>query len=128
VRNPDAVPIEGVLILRADDPVYYANALSNRDAVRDLVRATVPPVTAVVFDPQTQHELDFTTIEILAELLDWLEGRNIEVHLVATHIDLVAVAKRAGLIHLKGRVHVASTLPDVIAQLERAQPSETKAP
>ena len=43
VRNPDAVPLDGVVIVRTDEPVYYANATSNRDAVRDLVRATVPP-------------------------------------------------------------------------------------
>ncbi|WP_322938390.1 SulP family inorganic anion transporter [Nocardioides bizhenqiangii] len=127
VRNPDAVPLDGVLIIRTDEPVYYANAVSNRDAVRDLVRSTVPPVTTVVFDPQTQHDLDFTTLEILTELLDWLEGRNIEVHLVATHSDLVAIAKRAGLIHLGGRVHVAPTLTDVIAQLKRNPPAETSA-
>lgn len=123
VRNPDAVPLDGVLIIRTDEPVYYANAISNRDAVRNLVRSTVPPVTTVVFDPQVQHDLDFTAIEILTELLDWLEAREIEVYLVATHSDLVASAKRGGLIHLIGRVHVAPTLPDVIAQLPPYQPA-----
>ena len=78
--------------------MYYANAISNRDAVRDLVRSTEPPVTTVVFDPQVQHDLDFTTVDILTELLDWLEARDIQIHLVATHSDLVAIAKRAGLI------------------------------
>ena len=128
VRNPDAVPVDGVLIIRTDDPVYYANALSNRDAVRELVRSTVPPINTVVFDPQAQHDLDFTTIEILIELLDWLEARDIEVHLVATHSDLVAIAKRAGLIYLSGRVHVAPTLPDVLERLDHDQPAETRAP
>jgi SulP family sulfate permease len=128
VRNPDAVPLEGVLIIRTDEPVYYANAISNRDAVRDLVRSTEPPVTTVVFDPQVQHELDFTTVDILTELLDWLEARNIQIHLVATHSDLVAIARRAGLIHLIGRVHVAPTLSAVLVQLDRDHPAETNAP
>jgi MFS superfamily sulfate permease-like transporter len=86
--------------------------------VRKLVRSTVPPVTAVVFDPQAQHELDFTTIEILTQLIDWLEAQDIDVYLVATHSDLVASAERAGVIHVIGRVKVAPTLPDVLAQLD----------
>lgn len=92
------------------------------------MRSTDPPVTAVVFDPQVQHELDFTTVDMLTELLDWLEARNIQIHLVATHSDLVAIAKRAGLIHLSGRVHLAPTLNDVLARLDREQPAETSAP
>ncbi len=118
VRNPDAVPIDGVLIVRTDEPVYYANALSNRDAVRQLVRSTVPPVTTVVFDPQVQHELDFTTVEVLTELLDWLEARGIDVYVVATHSDLVAIAEHAGIIDVGGRVDLAPTLHEVLAQLE----------
>jgi sulfate permease, SulP family len=117
-RNPDAVSLDGVLIIRTDDPVYYANAVSNSDAVRRLVRSTVPPVTAVVFDPQAQHDLDYTTIEILTQLIDWLEAQGIDVYLVATHSDLIASAERAGVIHLIGRVQVASTLPAVLAQLD----------
>ena len=126
VRNPEAVPLDGVLIIRTDEPVYYANALSNRDAVRDLVRSTDHPVTAVVFDPQVQHDLDFTTVDILTELLDWLVAQDIEIYLVAAHSDLVSVADRAGLIHLIGHVHVAPTLHDVLAQLDRDHPSETQ--
>jgi len=127
VRNPEAVPLDGVLIVRTDEPVYYANAISNRDAVRDLVRSTDPPVRAVVFDPQVQHDLDFTTVDILTELLDWLDARDIQIHLVATHSDLVAAVKRAGLIHLIGRVHVAPTLDDVLALLDLDRPAGTGA-
>jgi SulP family sulfate permease len=127
-RNPDAVPLDGVLIIRTDEPVYYANAISNRDTVRELVRSTVPPVTAVVFDPQAQHDLDFTTVDILIELLDWLVARDLEVYLVATHSDLVATAQRVGLIHLIGRVHVAPSLPDVLAQLHRDHRAKPRTP
>lgn len=128
-RNPDAVAIDGVLIIRTDEPVYYANAVSNRDAVRALVRSTVPPVTTVVFDPQVQHELDFTTVEVLTELLDWLEARDVEVYVVATHSDLVAMAEHAGIIDVGGRVHLAPTLHDALAQLEdRGHPVEPTAP
>jgi SulP family sulfate permease len=128
VRNPETVPIDGVLIVRTDEPVYYANAISNRDAVRKLVRSTVPPVTTVVFDPQVQHDLDYTTVEVLTELLDWLEARGIEVYVVATHSDLVAIAERAGIIHLSGRVHVASTLHEVLAQVQHDHPAEPTGP
>ncbi|MDP9143323.1 MAG: sodium-independent anion transporter [Actinomycetota bacterium] len=113
-------------MVRTDDPVYYANALSNRDAVRDLVRSTVPAIKTVVFDPQAQHDLDFTTIEVLTELIDWLEARDIEIYLVATHSDLVASAKRAGVIHLIGRVHIAPAMHDVLAQLDHDQPAEPR--
>jgi MFS superfamily sulfate permease-like transporter len=82
----------------------------------------------VVFDPQVQHELDFTTVEVLTELLDWLEARGIEVYVVATHSDLVAMAEHAGIIDVGGRVHLAPTLHEVLAQLENGQSAEPTTP
>ena len=36
-RHPENTPVPGVLIVRLDGPLYYANALTVRDGVRDLV-------------------------------------------------------------------------------------------
>ena len=70
----------------------------------------------------------FTTLEALTELLDRLGSRDIEVHLVATHGLFVAMAKRAGLVRHRQRMHVAPTLHDVSAPSGRDQPAENKPP
>ena len=59
-RHPTSVPIEGLLVLRVDGPLYFANAQSVVDRVRDLLDAAEPPVGAVVLDADTQDELDVT--------------------------------------------------------------------
>ena len=41
-RHPEDVPVPGVLIVRMDAPLYYANALTARDLVRSMVRDATP--------------------------------------------------------------------------------------
>ncbi len=55
-RHPENTPVPGVLIVRLDAPMYYANALTARDRLKAMIRDASPPPRAIVFDGEGQDE------------------------------------------------------------------------
>ena len=62
-RHPENAPVPGVLIVRLDAPMYYANALTARDRLKAMIRDASPPPQAVIFDAEGQDELDLTSAD-----------------------------------------------------------------
>ncbi len=98
VRHPENTPVPGVLIVRVDAPVYYANAKTVRDGVRLLVEAAEPTPRAVIFDADAQDSLDVTTTDVLRQLLAELRGRGIDVYVAHLHAPVRERARSAGLL------------------------------
>jgi MFS superfamily sulfate permease-like transporter len=84
-RHPTSEPIDGLLVLRVDAPLYYANAQSVADRVHDLLDAADPPVRAVVLDADTQDELDVTGADAVASMAADLAARGIPLFVGALH-------------------------------------------
>jgi sulfate permease, SulP family len=65
-RNPDVTAVPGVVILRVESGLFFANA----DVVRDHIRAKAadPNVRAVVLDAETIPAIDFTAAHMLIEV------------------------------------------------------------
>lgn len=117
-RNPDAVVSPGVLLVRLDAPMYYANASSNRDAFKRVVEST-PDLRAVVFSPEVQHTLDVTSIDTVIETIEWLHGRGIEVFFTHVHVDLRDELEREGLVELVGTDRVVADIPEALSRIVR---------
>ncbi len=64
-RHPETKAVPGVLIVRLDAPMYYANALTFRDRMKALVAGTQPSPHALVLDAAGQDSLDITSIDML---------------------------------------------------------------
>jgi sulfate permease, SulP family len=118
-RNPGAVTRKGILMVRLDSPLYYANAASNRQAFKDAIAATQPPVHTVIFSPEVQHQLDVTSFEMITDLVGWMRGRGIDVWVTHVHTDLLTESDRIGLLELVGADHVVADIPAVLERIER---------
>ncbi|MBB5360260.1 MFS superfamily sulfate permease-like transporter [Rhodanobacter sp. ANJX3] len=86
-RHPQALPLAGTMILRPEEPLFFANAepmlalararvLAQNDARRPAAAAT--PVTRVILSLEESPDLDSSALEALADFADWLQARNIE--------------------------------------------------
>ena len=96
-RHPENSPVPGVLIVRLDAPMYYANALTARDQVKDLLAQADPPPTALVLDMRVQSGLDLTAADMLTALLRDLQDRGIEVRLADVHAPVLDLMRTQGL-------------------------------
>jgi sulfate permease, SulP family len=114
-RHRGIVPVPGVLIVRPDAPVFYANAELVRDAVEQAVVSPAEPVRAVVLVLDGNDEIDITTAEQLGKLADGLRARNVPLGLAHVHGPALKMAERSGLLATVGASHVFPATPAAVA-------------
>jgi MFS superfamily sulfate permease-like transporter len=84
-RHDDAHPVPGVLIVRPDAPLFYANAQPLRDTVTALVSSADPPVHTVILDLDANDNLDITTSEAVEKLAAVLRRQHVRLGLAHLH-------------------------------------------
>ena len=120
-RHPENIPVPGVLIVRVDAQLYYANALTVRDHVKAMLAEMETPPRAVIFDASAQDEIDVTSTNIIKSLYKELHGKGIEVYIADVHAPVletrpqdwaVGIDRRGPRVSNRGcrRTHVRSNL------------------
>jgi MFS superfamily sulfate permease-like transporter len=127
-RHPENEPLPGILVLRLDAPLYYANAMTSRDQVLALVGAEEPPPWAVVLDAAAQDELDITSAEMLSGLLDTLRARGIAVYAAEVHAPVLDLAARTGVLERLGAEQVFPTVELAVQAAASRRATEPAAP
>jgi SulP family sulfate permease len=119
-RHPDVQPIDGVLVMRPNAPLFYANAQAARDAIDAAVAMTDPRPTVVVLDLDDNDSLDITTSEHLGKLDHELATNDIQLCFVHLHVPAERFAKETGLLASIGPEHVFTTI-DAAVEWARSQ-------
>lgn len=60
-RHPGTGQIPGVLIVRPDAPLFYANTQALRDTVTDMVSSSKDTIRILIIDLDANDELDITS-------------------------------------------------------------------
>ena len=120
-RHPENTPIPGVMILRLDGPLYYANALTVRDRAKTLIEEAEALPRAVIFDAAAQDEIDVTSTDTLKSLVKELRAKNIVVYFAEVHAPIREFSRRTGLLELIGEDKVFPTI-DAAVRFAEAQP------
>ena len=108
-RHPDNTPIPGVMILRLDAPMYYANALTVRDRAKTLIEEAETLPRAVIFDAAAQDDIDLTSTDTLKSLVKELRAKNIAVYFAEVHAPIREFSRRTGLLELVGEDNIFPT-------------------
>jgi SulP family sulfate permease len=119
-RHPEIPPIPGLLILRLNSPLFYANAQTVRDQMKAMVDEADPPLRAVIIDAVAQDDLDLTSAEMLKKLYTELEERGIEVYLAEVHAPVLEFARRVGMDTVIADDHVFATVAEAVAAYEES--------
>ena len=109
-RHPEAVPVAGILIIRLDSPIYYANALSVRAGIEELVKAEAEPPHAIVLDASVQDRLDITSADMLVKLIAKLQQAGIDVAAAEVHATVLDFARTTGLLAQLGPDNIFATV------------------
>jgi sulfate permease, SulP family len=92
----------GVLAVRIDGPLFFANANRFRDRVRELLAAEEGEVRALVIDAEAVSQTDTDGADVLTELGAELRGRGISVALARVESAVRDLWRRAGTIEAIG--------------------------
>jgi high affinity sulfate transporter 1 len=76
-RHPEGNRIDGIVILRFDAPLFFANGGMFADYVRSVVAAG-PEITTLILAAEAITDIDSTAVDDLVELDDFLAGAGIE--------------------------------------------------
>jgi high affinity sulfate transporter 1 len=123
-RNDDATPVQGVVVLRVDQPLWYANALSVHDAVLAAV-ANRPATRAVVLDAGEVAMLDVTSSDVLLQLAGQLHERSIGLWIGSMQKPARDFAVRSGLAAALGDEHIQPSLELAVRAAEQAVPESS---
>jgi sulfate permease, SulP family len=80
-ENPDNLIVPGLLIIRVEEGIYYANAESIRDQIMALMWDSNTPVETVLLDLEMTGDLDLAGAEMLDELRSELADIGVRLRL-----------------------------------------------
>jgi len=126
-RNPDAEPLEGLVIMRLDTPLYYFNATAVSDRVLKVVDEAEELPRAVLLDIEATIELDVTTSDAIYGLIGAVEdlgSRLVIVHAKGTVRDRM---RKVGLIERLGNTGMYPTERVAVEALAEAWEQEDAA-
>jgi high affinity sulfate transporter 1 len=82
-RHPEGHRIDGLVLVRFDAPLFFANGSILTRYVRELVRDAESPVHWVVLAAEPITDLDTTAVEAIEELDEYLDRRGIRLGFAA---------------------------------------------
>jgi len=111
-RNPENKAIPGLIILRPDESIFFANAASLREEILQVVSATEPRPSHLLLDLELCTDPDIPAADMFLQLHEELEGMGIRLGLCRLHAETRAMLERSGVL---GEIGAANTYPRAIS-------------
>jgi sulfate permease, SulP family len=115
-QHPDDETFPGLLLLRLEGLVFFANAELIADKVRPLVAQMRPKVVAL--DLSGVHDLEYTALKMLTEAEKRNRDHGILFWLVGLQPDVLVVVQRSALGKTLGREGMFFNLEQAVAKYE----------
>lgn len=105
-REPGSSRVPGLLVVRPDEELFFANADAVRAGILSLLDGDEPSVRAVVLDLELSDDVDVPSSDALAELYEELDQRGVRLVLSRVHAPVREVLDRSGLIQRVGEENI----------------------
>ncbi|MEL7832959.1 SulP family inorganic anion transporter [Fodinibius sp. Rm-B-1B1-1] len=104
-RNPEAKPIDGLMILRVDASFSFVNADFFRDYIIEKSRERNQSTHYVIIDGSTINTLDTTAVDKIKSMVGTLKNWNIELYIAGLKGPVRDVVSKSGLREFLGDDH-----------------------
>jgi sulfate permease, SulP family len=124
-QHPDARQPPGILILRPEEPLFFANA----ESVMSLARRQVTErqdLKQVILSLEASPDLDSTALEALGDFSSWLQSLGIGLHVARLKDETRDLLLRAGLPQLSPQALNNWSVEDAVSALLDASSSTGK--
>jgi SulP family sulfate permease len=95
-RSPSAVTTDGVVVVRVDAPLYFANLDYLREKLTSLEEEQAGRMRVLVLDASSVTELDSSADTALVEIADDFASHDVELYLAGVKGRLLDVMRRSG--------------------------------
>jgi high affinity sulfate transporter 1 len=128
-EHPEDETWPGLLMLRTEGRIFFANAQSVADSVTEHIRRERPRV--VVFDCSALVDIEYTALKMLIAAEQSLRAAGITLWIAALNLDARAVVQRSGLAESLGNQRMFFNLESAVRGyqvLVAAEAAEAAAP
>lgn len=94
-EHPERKELPGILVLRLDAPLFWANCESTHETILSMVDGR-DDLRALVLDLEATGQMDSTTVEMLTSLLAELRDLEVELFIARLHYPARVVLDKAG--------------------------------
>jgi high affinity sulfate transporter 1 len=119
LRDPEAVQIPGLLIVRWSAPLFFANANQFRDRIRDLVAALDQPPAWVLVVAEPITDIDTTAGTMLADLDAELNAAGIHLAFAELQSAVRDAIVRYGLLETIDEGHLYRSVDEAVDAYQR---------
>ena len=95
-RTPGAITIPGVIVLRVDAPLYFANAEFLEQTLQDVEADHPDELRVMILDFSSVTDLDSSADAVLSEIADGYAARGVEFYLANVKGIILDVMRRSG--------------------------------
>ena len=99
--HPDDESFPGLLLLRPEGPIFFANAAQIAHKIEPLVREAQPKVVAV--DASGVLDMEYTAVKMFAQLAKRQSQHGVQLWLIGMTPRVLAIVQRSALGQLLGR-------------------------
>lgn len=124
-EHPDDETWPGLLILRTEGRLFFANAQRVADRIRPLIEQAKPSV--VLLDCSAVTDIEYTAIKMLIEGEEKQRQEGISLWLAALNPEALAVVQRSKLGETLGRERMFFNVQAAIDRFERTHPTSPSA-
>jgi MFS superfamily sulfate permease-like transporter len=103
LRSSPEAAVPGLVIVRPDEMLFFANAAAVRDGILAAAAAAEPRCSVVLLDLSLTPEVDMPVVEALDDLAGRLADQDVELWLSHLRPGARAILERAGVLETVGR-------------------------
>jgi sulfate permease, SulP family len=115
---PEAETIPGLVILRIDASLYFANTVFLKEKVHDICRQHAAALKALILDASAVNDLDSSADTALHQLSAEFKQKGIEFYIAGVKAPVRDVMKRSGLYAVLGSDHFFFTIDAAVKRFQ----------
>ena len=115
---PEAQTLPGLVILRIDASLYFANAVFLKEKVHEICREHATDLKALILDASAVNDLDSSADTALHQLSAEFKKNGIEFYIAGVKAPVRDVMKRSGLYAVLGSDHFFFTIDAAVKRFQ----------
>ena len=122
-RYPGLEPVPGVLVVRMDGPLFFADANRFRETLNELIKSNPEPVRTLVVDATAISQTDTDGADIVIQIAQELRSQGISLAVAHLEHSIGELWTRAGAIDAIGPDRVFETVREAVHALDATRPA-----
>jgi high affinity sulfate transporter 1 len=124
LRHPEAEQFPGILMLRIERMLFFANADGVRQIIRDLVAKAAPPPQVLILNCELIPVLDVTAIDVLQQMLASASEKHIRMVLAGVRDPVRDRLAKASLLTAIGEDNIFRSVDHAVDALTSTSSAE----